>query len=78
LGLIGVWIAMTVDLVQHGWSVERHHQLPRHIRQAVQTMMTLRLVDHQPMSILAEIPNELMFLVFEMLPITTATTTSSG
>jgi hypothetical protein len=31
-------------------------------------MMTIRIVPHQPASILATIPNELMFLMFSMLP----------
>ena len=59
---------IAVDTLQQGWSVDRHHQSPDHIRQAVTTMMTIRVVEHQPSSVLAWMPNELMFLVFAMMP----------
>jgi hypothetical protein len=53
--------------VQAGWQVNVHQQSPHHVQQAVVTMMTIRLVEHQPSSMLAMIPNELMFLVFSFL-----------
>jgi thiamine phosphate synthase YjbQ (UPF0047 family) len=46
------------------WQVNKHHQSPEHIRQAVTTLMMIRAVEHQPSSVLACMPNELMFLVF--------------
>jgi hypothetical protein len=55
--------------VQCGWQVNRHRQSPKHIQQAVATMMTIRLAsDHQPSAVLMAIPNELMFLIFSFLP----------
>jgi hypothetical protein len=50
------------------WQVSKHQLAPKHIRQVVTAMMTIRLVDHQPASVLALIPNELMFLIFWFLP----------
>jgi hypothetical protein len=56
------------EQIRQGWQPEHHHQVPQHIQQAVSTVMTIRLVDHQPSSMLMLLPNELMFLIFSFLP----------
>jgi hypothetical protein len=69
-------LAMTDDLrqqlqqliAQRFWQVDRHHRAPLHVRVVVESMMQVRIVEHQPNALLALVPNELMFEIFAHLP----------
>jgi hypothetical protein len=51
-----------------GWQVSNQQQAPRYVQQVVATMVALRCIEHEPASILMQIPNELLFLIFSFLP----------
>jgi hypothetical protein len=54
---------------QRCWQPNTHNTMPPCTRQVVHTMMLIRIVEHQPKSILLLLPNELMFEIFSHLPI---------
>jgi hypothetical protein len=59
---------VTTANIGAGWQVSQHSKAPEHVRRVVMVMLTLRLVPHEPASILCLIPNELMFQIFWYLP----------
>jgi hypothetical protein len=59
-------VLAALDRHQH-WSLRYHWQSPPDIRATIHTLLKIRLVEHQPASILMLIPNELMIYIFERL-----------
>jgi hypothetical protein len=52
---------------QH-WQVDAHCRAPQQVRAIVTTIMMIQRIEHQPNSILMLLPNELLFVIFGMLP----------
>jgi hypothetical protein len=50
------------------WRVGQHRRAPVQIRNAVVTLMSIRLVEHGSTSILSLVPNEVLFIIFALLP----------
>jgi hypothetical protein len=50
------------------WQLKKHTIAPHHVRDIVTTMLLIRLIEHEPASILHLMPNELMFEIFSFLP----------
>jgi hypothetical protein len=50
------------------WRPDSHYQMPQHIQIVVWTMMMVRIVEHEPRSMMVLLPNELMFEIFSHLP----------
>jgi hypothetical protein len=51
------------------WHYKAQSRVPIRIRAAIKTIMTIRMIEHKPGSILASIPVEMMFEIFSYLPI---------
>jgi len=54
-------------MYQTGWSIEHHHMYPQQLRDAIFTVLLIR--SHIEESMLGALPNEIMFIIFEFLPV---------
>jgi hypothetical protein len=67
-GCIALHVVNAYSANNQYWQVNLHDKSPRHVRSVVATMMLLRIVEHQPSSILMLLPNEIMFELFSFIP----------